>query len=508
MLEDDFRVFTHKVWNTFKKYVDNYNQNPEAINKQIKDYMVGKEKQKEKEEPGKRIIVKDTVPYFEFDSFGEDVRIGFVVSNFVFGIILRTDEYKEIEKKISKILPKKFDVKTPFLEYTVDKPAEHFISNYLDKLLRKSLLHKDLFTAELVDEYITVFFKELRKEPMEYITYNHIVGLNLDIDNVKLNENITLKKGTHEDYTELEIFDYFHKKYMIHKPGVLLKLNKETVNENELRRLEDVTFRILRLFNLSYVFPLERYLYIKSAIYPGQFQYTKYAVGKPLFEFYKIDLNNQEILAVFFNELIQPMNDIMDQEEDHRGLLIALERYEWALLDYVRIDRKLMFAVMGLETLFSTEVEKTGQSRRLSFRIPKFLGYLGYRVETAKSVIIEAYRFRNKVVHGLKYNEDWVKKVENLLPKVLNYLRVAIIFYLMDLTFAKNQFVKIIDDSFLFKKHEEALSKMIRKRKAKFPLVFIPKIPKPFKQQLPKLIIGRKPEDKHKDEPINKSKNS
>jgi len=507
MLVDDFRVFTHKVLNTFKKYVDNYNQNPEAINKQIKDYMVGKEKQKEKEEPGKRIIVKDTVSYFEFDSFGEDVRIGFVVSNFVFGIILRTDEYKEIEKKISKILPKKFDVKTPFLEYPVNKPAEHFISNYLNKLLRKSLLHKDLFTAELVDEYITVFFKELRKEPLEYITYNHIVGLNLDIDNVKLNENITLKKGTHEDYIELEIFDYFHKKYTIHKPGVLLKLEKATVNLNELRRLEDVTFRILRLFNLSFVFPYEHYLYQKSAIYPGQFQYTKYAVGKQLFEFYKIDKESQCILISFFNELLQPINDIMD-EEDYRGLLIALERYEWALLDYVRIDRKLMFAVMGLETLFSTEAEKTGQSRRLSFRIPKFLGYLGYRVESAKNLISEAYRFRNKVVHGLEYNHGWVKKVESLLPKVLNYLRVAIIFYLMDLSFSKNQFVKLIDDSFLFKKHEQTLSKMVRERRTKFPLVFKAKIPKPFKQQLPKFIIGRKPEEPKKDEPKNKSEKS
>ncbi|GAI97648.1 unnamed protein product, partial [marine sediment metagenome] len=103
--------------------------------------------------------------------------------------------------------------------------------------------------------------------------------------------------------------------------------------------------------------------------------------------------------------------------------------------------------------------------------------------------------FRNKVVHGLKYKKNWINRTEKLLPKILNYLRVSIIYYLMNLSKTKKEFVKLIDDSFLFEKHEQLLEKLVSKSKSKFPSVFAEVIPKPYIKPQFKVIVGKGKKD-------------
>ncbi len=493
-LEEEFKEFILKVINTFNQFIEEYKKKPDKINKQIKDFVENRESIKGEKKTTQRIVVEDFVTYFEMDSFGEDIHIGILVSNFTRSII-KSKEFEEMKQKISSLVPKQFEVKTRFIEFPVRDPAEYYILNFFEVLLRKLLLAKDSFTPELLDEYITIFFKEIQKLELEFTTFNHLAGIELDIDELKLNNELTIKKGVHEDYTVLEKFGYFKKKIAIKKPGVLLKLIKHTNNENELLEIENISIKILQLFRLSNVFPFERHRYFKTAIFPSDLHKQTFQITKPLFQAYKLTNKNKDEFKDFFGSFFEPVKVVLSDEVKYRNIIFAIERYLWALYDFVRLDRKIMFAVMGLEVLFSVDGE-FGASRNLTFRIPKFLGYYGYNIEKVKNNIHKAYKKRNKVVHGLKYNKNWIKETEILLPKILNYLRISIIHYLFNLSMTKKELVKLIDDSFLYEEKNAVLFEQISNYSRKFPNVFAEKIPKEFEPFQAKLIVGNKANQK------------
>lgn len=122
-----------------------------------------------------------------------------------------------------------------------------------------------------------------------------------------------------------------------------------------------------------------------------------------------------------------------------------------------------MTAVMGLESLFALEKDRGENAFKLGIRVAKMLGHLNFAAERVRSAVEEAYNFRNNVVHGSYITQQGGKKMNELFPHVLNYLRVSLIVFLLNLEIGKDRMIDMIDKSTISDSHNEDLRRLLGK---------------------------------------------
>ena len=121
-----------------------------------------------------------------------------------------------------------------------------------------------------------------------------------------------------------------------------------------------------------------------------------------------------------------------------------------------------MTAVMGLESLLTLEKDRGENAYKLGIRVPKLIGYLNFDVEETRRLTEEAYDYRNKVVHGSFISQDRKAKMNELLPYILNYLRVSLILFILQSPgIGKNKLVDLIDKSTISHKRNTELQKLL-----------------------------------------------
>jgi len=151
------------------------------------------------------------------------------------------------------------------------------------------------------------------------------------------------------------------------------------------------------------------------------------------------------------------------EEKEYRTLFISIERYNSALLESVDIDRKLMTAVMGLESLFTFEKDRGENAFKLGIRVARLLGNLNFDAVNVRALTEQAYNFRNKVVHGSYISQDNIKKMNEIFPNILNYLRVSLIVFLLNQETGKDKMIEMIDQSTISNTQNEELKKVLKK---------------------------------------------
>ena len=99
---------------------------------------------------------------------------------------------------------------------------------------------------------------------------------------------------------------------------------------------------------------------------------------KSYLPFRKATITKSEIRTFidFINTMEEKLN--FDKEDKkYRTLYISLERYNSALLEAIDAERKLMTAVMGLESLFTLEKDRGENAFKLSIRCAKTIRFYG-----------------------------------------------------------------------------------------------------------------------------------
>ncbi len=122
-----------------------------------------------------------------------------------------------------------------------------------------------------------------------------------------------------------------------------------------------------------------------------------------------------------------------------------------------------MSAVMGLESLFTLERDRGENAFKLGIRVAGLLGILSFDPITVRSTVEDAYNFRNKVVHGSYISPENRRKMSDIFPKILNYLRVSLIIFIFNEEVGKDKLVDIIDQSVISESHKKDLKKILEK---------------------------------------------
>jgi hypothetical protein len=131
-----------------------------------------------------------------------------------------------------------------------------------------------------------------------------------------------------------------------------------------------------------------------------------------------------------------------------------------------------MTAVMGLESLLTFRKDKGENAFKLGLRVARLLGHVGFKTVDVRSSVEESYNLRNKIVHGLYLQEEKARRVRELLPQALNFLRISLVSFLLNLEMGTDRFLRMIDDSLANGSENASLGETLNRNLREYPDVF------------------------------------
>lgn len=341
-----------------------------------------------------------------------------------------------------------------------------WLETFIQRLIYEKL--EDKFSDDSLIEYASLFKSELDLSPIEYRYVHYLDGIFLETDSIKINDNVLIRKIQKDDleYTR-DIFGDIPRSQYIGIPSSILEIELSVKNERDCYEHANRIFNSLRLYQLGSIYSKEYILTKKTIIWPMGLQRSWGHKNYSAFKKYTVKELEVDTFIKFINAIEQKLN-FNKEEKEHRTLFISIERYKSALLESVDLDRKLMTAVMGLESLFTFEKDRGENAFKLGIRVAKLLGNLNFDAVRVRALTEGAYKFRNKVVHGVYISQGNREKMNKIFPDILNCLRVSLIIFLLNQEVGKDKMIKMIDQSTISDSQDEDLKKVLAKNIKEF----------------------------------------
>ncbi len=250
-------------------------------------------------------------------------------------------------------------------------------------------------------------------------------------------------------------------------PSSILEIEISAKDERDCHEYISRIFDSLRLYRIGSIYSRES-IATKRTVIGSIGQSRGWGnITYSAFKQYTVKGSEVDTFINFINATEQKLN--FDKEEKKfRSFHISLDRYNSALLSPIDIDRNLMTAVMGLESLFTLEKDRGENAYKLGIRVAKLLGNLNFDAEKTRLLIEKAYNFRNKVVHGSYVSQENRKEMNEMLPDILNYLRISLIIFLLNQKIGKDKMVEMIDKSTISDPHNKELNGLLEKNIEEF----------------------------------------
>ncbi|MBI4294880.1 MAG: hypothetical protein HY669_01785 [Chloroflexi bacterium] len=334
-----------------------------------------------------------------------------------------------------------------------------WLETFVQRLLHEKLEGK--LSDDSLMEYASLFKSELELSPLEHMLVSYLDGIFLESDYIRINDNVLIRKTRKDDleYTT-ELFIDNPRPLFMGIPSSILETHTYAIDQKDCHEIVNRILDSLRLYKLGSVYRLELVSIRGTIIWPGgsvrSWGHENYSSNRK----YTVKEPEVDSFIKFVNVIAEKLA-FNKEEKEYRTLSISIERYRSALLESVDIDRKLMTAVMGLESIFTLERDRGENAFKLGIRVAKLLGSLGLDSQRIRKVTEDAYSYRNKVVHGSYITPEERKKMNNLLTQVLNYLRVSVVIFLLNQETGKDKMIDIIDQSTISPFKDEELKKLL-----------------------------------------------
>lgn len=366
---------------------------------------------------------------FVFDLVQKHIAILPVFQEIV-GTIVR--EYEAVFQRVSPDINKK-------------SQTEFWLGNFVRIALHEKLENR-LPNSRII-ELITTFEQELNGSPLENKVVSYVSGFYPKADSIQLDESTIIRKLRADDleYEYYAFTPFPSPRLQMQHPTAVIEMKMRVKDESELwKKLERIVM-ILRLFRLGSVYSLWNDVMKDSVIWPSGKSSMWSHSGYSELHKYVIQETEADALRKFF-EALEPLVR-SDKTEESAGFSIAITRYSNALLDPVDTERKLMTAMMALESLYSLPSDKGEIGYKISIRTAKLLSFLGFKPTEVRKNVEKSYYIRSRVAHGLVVDEKKVGKITDLLNILLEYVRLSLIVFIIVRPSQKNKFVLSIDSS-------------------------------------------------------------
>ena len=337
--------------------------------------------------------------------------------------------------------------------------SDYWLSNFTNSLVRKIVDGEDKDKLTL---FTITFLRQLEGGIINWHPIVWLEGILMPDKEVIVNENFVLKQPTKEDMQERR--DLFLNSYMIgdHPSCILLPLF-QTKNEGDAQRKIWEIVAVLQLFRVGSVMS-SRTKWKSDAIMGltgGTSHASRYHVAT-----YKYPITTAD--GTKLNEFIDNIGKLLPKEIIQRGssdvdyLVIAIQRYQDALLKPEIAESRLSFAIMCLEALYLKEKERQELDHRLGQRVAKILGQFDHETLKVYNDIRRSYSIRSNFVHGSPVSQDEQSEAIKLAQDILEYARLSIVLQLqIKNKMKKDDFLNLVDKSLLNDEESKKLKKLI-----------------------------------------------
>lgn len=326
-------------------------------------------------------------------------------------------------------------------------------------------------TQDSLIEYASLFKSELELSLYEFKYVYYLDGIFIKPKLIQINDNIVIRKTqpTDFEYTRDIYLESPRPPYMA-LPSSIFEIEMSTRDETECHKYANRLFNALRLYRLGSVYSMMLVSDKKTIIWPvsggRSWSHTNYTAHRK----YTVTKKETDKFTNFITTIERQL-DFGGDGREHRGLPVSMDRYNSALLESNNVDKRLMSAVMGLESLLTLEKDKGENAFKLGIRTAKLLSNLGFDALKVRESTEKSYGFRNKVVHGSHVSEANRKRMSEILPDILNYLRVSLTVFLLSKNVAKDKMIDMIDRATVSDAQNAELKKAIESNTGEFTKV-------------------------------------
>lgn len=364
-----------------------------------------------------------------------------------------TDLFKYVEPEIKKIKNFSQVVKQISSIFKVSRnQAEFWVSRFLNVVTRESLNDA---SEDRITELTFSFMKDLEGSSKLWTPIIWLEGIWMVDDVLQLSNNIIFRKPTPSDVErewDLRSLPYIMDGWPRSYPRAILEMSLRARQQPEVSRELARLILALRLFRVGSVLNIRTFWRSQSILFMGGTSFTSHVTPATYkYSLSKIDIPKLEkfmeiILPLIPIRLIEPGADQVDYS------VIAIQRYNDAILKPEIPESRLSFAVMALESLYLKEMEREELERRLGQRVARFLSFYGHKPLEVYNTLKRSYDIRSSFVHGSPIPKEKMEEVSKLTEKILEYVRLSIMLFLqLKSKYDKDKFLSLIDNSLLSK---------------------------------------------------------
>ncbi|NOJ27250.1 MAG: hypothetical protein DA330_04480, partial [Nitrososphaera sp.] len=325
--------------------------------------------------------------------------------------------------------------------------------------IAKSVLNPD---SESKEELIPSLIKEITKQPLHWKYQVWLNGIWVQGKLVQMKDGLTFRRPTVTDLKELQ--KYLRWETRSSSGTCILEFSADEDKKSQVENRVHKIIQLIRLYGICCVYDKNTILQSDSI---NEEESVRIGSGNPYYEnyFLVISQRNSHSLEQFLNFMnnLLPEEAYVPNSKESNHLVIAIRRFNDALLKNEQLQIKIALSVMCLEALYGDN--KSELSFRFKNRISKAMGILGCDAKKVYEILDKAYEIRSDYVHGDKFESRDVESVD--LRSILDYARISILLFLQlnNLGHDKKKFLAILDDALYDKEQDIELRKLLKKCK-------------------------------------------
>lgn len=339
--------------------------------------------------------------------------------------------------------------------------AESIISSFINSILDE---FKDGISDREIARHISILTSEIDNSPIHWKPKVWILGLNLESDEVKLANNVSIRTPIEDDLIE-EIQlgdDGVPGRRAIgtpdRAPTAVIEFGERAPDRNVIYDTQQNIISVLQLFDVGSVGLTKMDLDSESIIRPFPLP-GKYRDPDTPFS-YIISEEESEGLSQFYSNISNLVGEYLQSPDENNFLTISFDRYQNAIKEKASPESQLTSAIMSLEAMLLKDEEKGELSERLSKRADILLGMFNYQSINISNKIKTAYGIRSRYVHGSESERDYDK---DLVHDIVDYTRSCIVIYLFLFEeFSKKDLLNKIDRASVQIESRESLEEDIK----------------------------------------------
>jgi hypothetical protein len=395
-----------------------------------------------------------------------------IVNSSANGEYLIKKTWVRVRNEIKESIVNSLEFKSIDSELVTIFPEERLTKEKLDILIGKII--DDYFQSrengtKKESSFAKKFIEEMLGQPVRYGAEIQLQGVTLKSNKINIAAGIAIRQPIKDDL-EKEIPYYgptAFQGYNIPNPSAILNVEFIGPGAREIQEKVNMAVVILKLFKVGSV-KYSSYRMYSDSVTDMMASGTMFGGDSShAIEIYNIKEDDEQKLKKFWDVIEKhiPQSLYRIGSREISPTILAFDRYSDALKHDGILERRITNVVMGLEALLLDETQEL--SYRLGLRVAKLMAQSGKDPIKTRRIIKDAYTIRSLFSHGghLSYKEQ--KRLEHVYADVKNifiycieYLQQLIIITML-LHKSKDEFIDLVDDSFIDKKREESLISLL-----------------------------------------------